>query len=222
MKESSEFSHSTPSMELERRQQGAMDYFKGVPDFSDVELRQEGKGLRGSFKYGQTAVIANRGRRRKERIDGKAFDWAWTENAGGTRRVDALVGHDFDKPLATAYIRTNEALSTLKVTRSAASLDFVIDELPDTSYVADLRAQLAAGLVLGVSPGFIVPPRDVVPDAELEIPEPGNPDVTIRVIKDALLLELSIVTRPAYPGTEVDVRDGLERPAPARLRKYWL
>ena len=37
------------------------------------------------------------------------------------------------------------------------------------------EAQLDAGLAVGILPLFRVPPRDVVPNAEQDIPEPGNP-----------------------------------------------
>ena len=46
----------------------------------------------------------------------------------------------------------------------------------------------------------------MVPDAETLEPEPGNPGVDIRVIRQAVLYELSIVTQPAYAETSVDVR----------------
>ena len=62
------------------------------------------------------------------------------------------------------------------------------------------------GLSVGLSPGFNVPPPDVVPGAEELVPEPGNPDVLIRIIHAAVLFELSIVTRPAYPESFVDLR----------------
>ena len=51
-----------------------------------------------------------------------------------------------------------------------------------------------------------MPPSNVVPGAEIDIPEPGNPSVSIRVIRQAVLYELSIVSRPAYGSTDVDLR----------------
>ena len=51
-----------------------------------------------------------------------------------------------------------------------------------------------------------MPPTNVVPGAEVDIPEPGNPSVSIRVIRQAVLYELSIVSRPAYASTAVDLR----------------
>ena len=66
----------------------------------------------------------------------------------------------------------------------------------------DTVRMIRAGLVGGISPGFRVPPRDVVPDAETIEPEAGQPwRGRIRVINQAVLFELSLVTRPAYPDT---------------------
>ena len=70
-----------------------------------------------------------------------------------------------------------------------------------------------AGLAGGISPGFLVPPADVVPDAEVLEEEAGNPGVFTRVIKAAVLYELSIVTRPAYSGTSIDIRSDTPQPS---------
>ena len=71
----------------------------------------------------------------------------------------------------------------------------------------DTVLAVESGLVGGISPGFVVPPRSRVPNAERLTPEPGNPSVLIREINDAVLYELSLVTRPAYPDTEVEHRE---------------
>ena len=70
----------------------------------------------------------------------------------------------------------------------------------------DAVLSVQAGLVGGISPAFRVPPASAVPDAEVLEDEPGNPGVKIRRIRAAVLFELSLVTRPAYPNTEVDIR----------------
>ena len=44
--------------------------------------------------------------------------------------------------------------------------------------------------------------------AEVLVPEPGNPGVMIREIREALLFEISLVTRPAYPETTIQRREG--------------
>ena len=89
------------------------------------------------------------------------------------------------------------------------------------TYMQDVLKELQAGLVGGISPGFRVPPADVVPDAEKLEPEAGNPGVMVRVIRAAVLFELSLVTRPAYQDTKVDLRHQAD-PAPAQRRRLWL
>ena len=51
-----------------------------------------------------------------------------------------------------------------------------------------------------------MPPRNVVPDAESLIPEPGNPSVKIRQIRAAVLREFSVVTSGAYLEAGVELR----------------
>ena len=59
--------------------------------------------------------------------------------------------------------------------------------------------------------------------AEVLIPEPGNPGVSIREIREALLFELSLVTRPAYPETTVSRREVEEAvyPEPKLEDEIW-
>ena len=71
----------------------------------------------------------------------------------------------------------------------------------------DTVLAIRAGLVGGISPGFNVPPRAAVPDAESEEPEPGNPGIFIRVLRTVLVPEFSLVTRAAYSdSTSVEMR----------------
>ena len=56
----------------------------------------------------------------------------------------------------------------------------------------------------GISPGFRVAP---IEGAEILVPEPGNPGIMIREIREAVLFEISLVTRPAYPETTVSRRE---------------
>ena len=76
--------------------------------------------------------------------------------------------------------------------------------------------------MVGLSPGFTVPPASAVPDAERLEDEPGNPGVQIRVIRAAVLREFSIVTAPAYPDAAVDLRAEHFGREPARRRRVWL
>ena len=216
---------------------------------AELEIRQEGRRLGGRFHYSQgagdkMATVSDRGRRRKERIAGDAFGWQLREfqklmqeipkviDAAADearlqilrqeldrRNVHVLAGHSFDRPLGD--LRSGKA--SIRSTREA--VEFEVDLPPENempSYMLDTVKQVRAGLVGGISPGFKVPPRDVVPDAEGLEPEPGNPAVQVRVIRQAVLYELSLVTRPAYSSTEIDLRAD-DFPAPAvRRPRVWL
>ena len=52
----------------------------------------------------------------------------------------------------------------------------------------------------------MIPPPNVVPNAERFEPEPGNPGVEIRVIEQAVLAEMSLVHRPSYKESSVELR----------------
>ena len=197
----------------------------------ELEIRRRGGAriLRGRFPYKRQATVKSSGRTRKERIGPDAFGWqlrefkrlhteelpkmlagAWTqaqrellEEQLERRNVHILAGHDFNKPLG------DMKRGTARVSSSSAALDFEVD-LPDEddmpSYFLDVVKEVRTNRVGGVSPGFRVPPRSVVPNAEIIEPEPGNPGVGIRVINAAVLHEISIVSRPAYASTDVDLR----------------
>ncbi|MGO4843074.1 HK97 family phage prohead protease, partial [Rhizobiaceae sp. 2RAB30] len=82
----------------------------------------------------------------------------------------------------------------------------------------------AAGLIVGLSPGFRIPPPAAVPteDAEkVEEEDPSEGRALIRTIFQALLFELSVVTAAAYLEAQVEARNwtptasGLLVPEPA-------
>ena len=74
----------------------------------------------------------------------------------------------------------------------------------------------------GLSPGFTVPPASAVPDAERLENESGNPGVQIRVIREAVLREFSVVTAPAYADAAVDLRADNLASGHNRRRRIWL
>ena len=153
---------------------------------------------------------------RKESIGPRAFAFAV---GAPEREINLLVGHSFNQPLASRQGGTLTLVDTDDALSFTAQLP-PIDEQP--SYMRDAVLNVQGGRMRGLSPGFTVPPRDVVPDAEVEIPEPGNPGVAIRLIQAAVLYELSLVTRPAYQDAEVEARAlaaGLTLPGRRRL---WL
>ena len=192
----------------------------------ELEVRANRRKLVGSFPYNREATVRDRGRVRKERFKSYAFGWQirrfeelQKELAGvvgkslgearrillerelAARNVDLLRGHNFDRPIASMLS------GSLKVEDSRDALRFEADLPPDPpSWIDDTMKAVEAGLIRGVSPGFRVPPASAVANAEELIDEPGNPAVQIRQVNQAVLYELSLVTRPAYIESEVDLR----------------
>lgn len=176
-----------------------------VVDGVELEIRQEGRRptLRGTFPYGVLATISDRGRVRKERFAKGAFRFAISEARAGRREIDLLVGHSYDRPVASTRADT----LTVREAGEAVVLEAVLPpESEQPTWIVDLVRSIGFGLMTGLSPGFSVPPPDVVPNAEQIVPERGNPGVMIRDIGQAVLHEFSIVTRPAYKETSVDLR----------------
>lgn len=186
----------------------------------DLELRRRGgfSEFIGSFRYNSRATVRDRGRVRKELFSPGAFRFALEELE---RDIHLLAGHSYAQPLASRKAGTLELEDTADALRFTARLP---DEADRPTWVSDTVKATAAGLVGGVSPGFRVPPKSIVPNAEELIPEEGNPGVSIRRINQAVLFELSLVTRPAYGDTSIDVRaDNTEVANLSNRRLYlWL
>ena len=156
--------------------------------------------IKGNFNYGSTATLdaGGKGRRpRKERFDSHAFDFAIEDP---DRDIHFLVGHSFDKPLAS------QLGGSLKLDDRAEGLFFeatIADEVASTSHGKDALALLGAGLATGISPGFRVPDIDGAQSVAEEDPDQGK--ALIRTVHKAVLYELSLVTRPAYPDASAQV-----------------
>ncbi len=177
----------------------------------DIRARRSGgKTVRGSFPYRRRAVMSDGGRNRrpeKEEFDSRAFSYRVEEKEA---EIHFLSGHRYDKPLAS------KLNGTLKLRDTDEALFFEADILPEiveTSHVRDALALLTAGLATGISPGFRLPPERAVPREEAEefIDEPINPEAgqhgaRIRIIRQALLFELSLVTQPAYQEAQAEAR----------------
>ncbi len=171
-----------------------------------LELRKAGDGSRrisGRFPYGKRAIMdaGGKGRRpRKEEFAPRAFSYAIEEQ----REVHFLAGHSFDRPLAS------RKAGTLMLEDSDDALTFsaiLTPEIQRAQWVQDFLAGLAAGLIIGLSPGFRVAPPEAVPDAEETVEEdPAEGKALIRIIKAAILFEISAVTRPAYEEATVEER----------------
>ncbi|MEM6438549.1 MAG: HK97 family phage prohead protease [Pseudomonadota bacterium] len=116
--------------------------------------------------------------------------------------IHLLSGHDYDKPLAS-----REA-GTLTLSDDDDALRFNATLTVDTSWARDFLAAHEAGLIRGLSPGFMVAEQG-------ERVERSGGEVR-RTITMADLFELSAVTRPAYPKAQVEARTWTpETPAPA-------
>jgi len=182
-----------------------------------LELRKRASGalaLQGRFPYNKRAVLSDGGRSgrpRKEAIASRAFAYRVDDPK---EDIHFLVGHSFDKPLAS------RGAGTLDLADSDDALSFtatITPEMQEVSYVRDILAGIAAGLTVGISPGFRLPPKRAVPEPERiedegSDPENGEHNAIIRTVLQALLYELSVVTRPAYPEAQVEQRNWRTEP----------
>lgn len=184
---------------------------------SGLEIRSQDKRptIVGRFPYKALATLQDRGTVRKESIEPGAF--SFSINAPD-RDVHLLVGHSYDKPIAS------KEAGTLEFNDTEDFLEFIAQIPPGAeraTHITDLLIMLGAGLIKGVSPGFRVPPKDVVPGAEKLIPEPGNPGVMIRQLFQLVLYELSLVTLPAYRESQAELR-ALRQPENRPMRRIVL
>ena len=182
--------------------------------FAEVELELRsrsggGYSMSGSFPYGSFAILSDGGRSgrpQKESIEAGAFAYRVEDPA---EEIHLLVGHSYDRPLASKLAGTLR----LEDTRQALLFEAEISsEMRDVSYVRDAVASLKAGLVGGISPGFRLPPKRAVEKPETiedegHDPAAGKHNAIIRRVHEALLYELSLVTRPAYDDTQIQLRN---------------
>ena len=125
-----------------------------------LELRHDGRMLRGRFPYGKTAVIADRGKVRKETFSIGAFRYSIQEAKAKRARIDLLEGHSFDRSLANSI---DETVEFSEIRNERGGMDLVFEavlpvEARQPSYKKDMLLKVRAGLAKGISPGFRVPP----------------------------------------------------------------
>lgn len=199
-----------------------MDEFASI--LGELELRASPKGgrrLKGRFPYRKRAVLSdggkNGGRPQKEQFEPGAFTYSLNSDE---QEIHLLVGHSFDAPLAS------KKTGTLIFNDTAEALNFdaeISPQIADTSYGSDILKQIESGLSVGISPGFRIPPKRAVPVAEKFTDEGHDPargmhNALIRTILQAVLFELSVVTRPAYSEATVQL-DALGNPIDPEIRK---
>lgn len=116
--------------------------------------------------------------------------------------IRALVDHDQSQVLG----RTRSG--TLRLLEDDIGLRVEIDP-PDTQVARDLLHLIERGDVSGMSFGFVVRGEDWQHDV----------DPPLRTLTDVQLLDVSVVTYPAYPEAGVALRSLLQTTAAARREK---
>ncbi|WP_010140296.1 HK97 family phage prohead protease [Oceanicola sp. S124] len=162
-----------------------------------LELRTEGgeTRLRATFPYGRATVLAEAGRLGRARQEVFA-PRAFSHRIEAGEDVHFLSGHDFNKPLASRSAGT----LTLMETDEALTMEARISpDMAQVSYVRDFLTAHAAGLIRGLSPGF------KVRQGGERVEERG--DAILRTVRAADLVEISAVTRPAYPDAQIEARN---------------
>jgi hypothetical protein len=133
-----------------------------------------------------------------ERIMRGAFDKALRSNPD----VVCLFNHDVNKVLG----RTGAG--TLRLSADSTGLSFECD-LPNTSYAKDLSEGVERGDMKGCSFAFRKEDADFDFDNE-DVEDDGVRGLVRRAVRTirslGSLLDVSIVTTPAYPGTSVALR----------------
>jgi hypothetical protein len=110
--------------------------------------------------------------------------------------VHLLIHHDFDRPLASRSAGSLELHDDQDALTFTATL---APELRSVGYVQDFLGTLAAGLIGGISPGFRVP------HGGDKVRRDGTG--VMRVVRSADLIEISAVTKPAYPAAQIEARN---------------
>lgn len=166
-----------------------------------LELRQDGDGsarLVGRFPYGTPTTLVPAGQMggaRKEVISSRAFAPRLTE-AGAD--IHLLVGHDFDRPLAS------RSAGTLTLSDGDQALEIearITPAIAGTSHGRDALALVSEGLAMGLSPGFRLSDGQGAEHIGQE-----SDGAILRTVMRADLFEISIVTRPAYPTAQIEAR----------------
>ena len=214
-----------------------------------VEVRRDGRGIRGSFSYGKDRVISNRARVRKQRVAPGAFAYnlkRWSElqqelsealEKGIARGAQDAIQDRLDLTpdvVLVAGVKYDGAIGSMKARSvtfkdTPSALEFEAPDITGTEAGRELLTRIESGqLRMGVVPIFALPPEDAVdgPVVTLE-PEDGNPEVFVEVIHQALLTSVSILNRaplgsPGLIEVRHDLVDQDEPPPPPRRMLTWL
>ncbi len=180
--------------------------YGGLAGQLEVRARKGGsRTISGSFPYNSTATLSdggrNGGRPKKERFAPGAFSYSIDVSE---LDINLLVGHDFNRVLASR----NGGSLVLRDSKEALFFEATLPaEVAETTHAKDALALLGAGLIPGISIGFRIPPPSAVKEPEtIEEEDPSQGRALIRTVHQALLAEISLVTRPAYDETTIEAR----------------
>lgn len=190
---------------------------------STIEARRADKrGLSGTYKLGSTHTVKASGRKRKTRLTEALFDYHVPAfNPGLAKKVVPKAADEFDISINLGS-NLNSALATtgsktLEVFRRGKELIAKVKRLPDTQAARDLIALIDGGIPLYLRPRYRT---DGVPNATHIEPEPGNKDVDIEVIDNAILLGFDLGVRGRNNGYQ-PVKLTQSRSAVSRRRFYY-
>ena len=131
----------------------------------ELEIRKRHDGarvVRGKFPYNKRAVLTdggNKGRPVKERFKPGAF--LYRIEAPG-EEIHLLVGHDYDRPLAS---KLNGTLSFKDTVLALFFEAVILPKVLETSYAKDTLELIAAGLAVHLDPRIRLPPKATGPEA---------------------------------------------------------
>jgi uncharacterized protein len=141
----------------------------------------------------------------RERVAPGAFDASLADDTD----IRALVDHDTSKVIG------RRSSGTLRVATDERGLRVEID-LPNTTYANDLRELMARGDVSQMSFAFLVQPDGEKWEGRDES------GVRIRTLTNVQLIEVSVVTIPAYPDTVAALRSLRTVEQQRQARDWWL
>lgn len=153
--------------------------------------------LSGNFPYNVETVLGRgpSGQAYKEVFASRAFGASLEDEA---REVHFLVGHEHSAPVAA------RSAGSLSLSDTDEGLNFEVrisKEVSAVTHISDLIAMMRAKLVRGLSPGF-----RVQGEADEDVQRMADGSI-LRTINRAELIELSAVTRPAYPEAQIQARN---------------
>lgn len=167
--------------------------------FAEFEADLSGNGLKGyAHVFGYFADLP--GQKHLEAMGPHAFERSLKAN----KDVVATIEHDPKRLLGSTRS------GTLKVEADAKGLQFEIPDLPDTSYVRDMRALIERGDLAACSFGF-VPGEDEWSRA------PDGRQLRTHTNVERLF-DVSVVSLPAFEGTEAQLRAMTFEPRNTDLR----